>query len=138
MMTKCLISRKEDTMSRKKMLLISTMALTLSMGGTTWVDPLRANPIANKQNTVPIKEDLLHVLGLSSEEDIYIAQYNGLSLADIAEANKVDVQKVIVLQLAELTEQLNLRLSSGSITPEQYEAQCAELPEIIIKSVYAM
>jgi hypothetical protein len=138
MMTKCLITRKEDTMNRKQMLLISTMALTLSMGGTTWIDPLRASPIANKQNTVPIKEDLLHVLGLSSEEDIYIAQYNGLSLADIAEANKVDVQKVIELQLAELTEQLNLRLSSGSISPEQYEAQRAELPEIIIKSVYAM
>jgi hypothetical protein len=118
--------------------MISTMALTLSMGGTIWMDPLRANPIANKQNTVPIKEDLLQVLGLSSEEDIYIAQYNGLSLADIAEANQVDVQKVIELQLAELTEQLNLRLSSGSITPEQYEAQRAELPEIIIKSVYAM
>ncbi|WP_063891888.1 hypothetical protein [Paenibacillus sp. Soil787] len=125
-------------MKRKQMLMIHTMALTLSMGGTRWIDPLRANPIANKQNTVPIKEDLLHVLGLSSEEDIYIAQYNGLSLADMAKANQVDVQKVIELQLAELTEQLNLRLSSGSITPEQYEAQRAELPEIIIKSVYAM
>ncbi|OCT15847.1 hypothetical protein A8709_09475 [Paenibacillus pectinilyticus] len=91
-----------------------------------------------RRDTNPIKEDLLHVLKLSSEEDIYQAQYNGYSLADIAKANQVDVQKVIELQLAELTEQLQVRLYNGSITPEQYLAQRAELPEIIIKSVYAM
>lgn len=87
---------------------------------------------------INVKEDLLQVLGLSSEEDIYNAQYNGQSLADMATANKVDVQKIIELQLAELTEQLNMRLSSGSITREQYLDQRAELPEIIIKSVYAI
>lgn len=84
------------------------------------------------------KNDLLHLLGLASEEDIYNAQYNGQSLADIAQANHVDVQKVIDLQLAELTEQLNERLSCGSITPEQYQAHHAELPEIIMRSVYAL
>lgn len=89
-------------------------------------------------DTNPTREDLLHVLKLSSEEDIYKAQTNGFSLADIAKANQVDVQKVIELQLAELTELLQLRLFQGSITPEQYLAQRAELPEIIIKSVYAM
>jgi hypothetical protein len=91
-----------------------------------------------RRDTKPIKEDLLHILKLSSEEDIYKAQYNGFSLADIARANQVDVQKVIELQLAELTEQLEVRLFNGSITPEQYLAQRAELPEIISKSVYAM
>ncbi|SDO72334.1 hypothetical protein SAMN04487897_12067 [Paenibacillus sp. yr247] len=99
---------------------------------------IHRNEKTQTQRTAPIKEDLLHVLGLSSEEDIYNAQYNGQSLADIAKANKVDVQKVIELQLSELTEQLNARLSSGSITSEQYQAQREELPEIIIKSVYAM
>lgn len=92
----------------------------------------------SRRDKNPIKEDLLHVLKLSSEEDIYTAQYNGYSLADIAKANQVDVQKVIELQLAELTEQLQMRLFNGSITPEQYLAQRAELPEIISKSVYAM
>lgn len=130
--------RNEDITKAKHMHMISTMALSISMGGTTWIDPISTSPITNKQNTVPIKDDLLHVLGLSSEEDIYNAQYSGQSLADMAAANKVDVQKVIELQLAELTEQLNLRLSSGSITLEQYRDQRAELPEIIIKSVYAM
>ncbi|MEC0268836.1 hypothetical protein [Paenibacillus anseongense] len=91
-----------------------------------------------EKQLITAKYDLLHVLGLASEEDIYNAQYNGLSLADIAEANKVDVQKVIDLQLAELIEQLDERLSSGSITPEQYYAQQAELPEIIMRSVYAL
>lgn len=91
-----------------------------------------------RRDTKPIKEDLLHILKLSSEEDIYQAQYNGFSLADIARANQVDVQKVIELQLAELMEQLQARLFNGSITSEQYLAQRAELPEIISKSVYAM
>lgn len=104
-----------------------------------WTDPISsANPSENNRSTAPLKEDLLHVLRLSSDEDIYNAQYNGESLADIAKANKVDVQKIIELQLTELTEQLNLRVSSGSITPEQYEAQRAELREIITKSVYAL
>lgn len=92
----------------------------------------------HSRDTKPIKEDLLHILKLSSEEDIYQAQYNGHSLADIARANQVDVQKVIELQLAELTEQLQVRLRNGSITPAQFQAQRAELPEIISKSVYAM
>ncbi|OPH48062.1 hypothetical protein BC351_38955 [Paenibacillus ferrarius] len=125
-------------MNTKQMLMVSTVAITLSMGGTTWNDAVQANSIENTQTTTPIKEDLLQVLGVSSEEDIYKAQYEGQSLAEMARANHVDVQKVIALQLAELTELLNERLYSGSISPEQYQAQCAELPEIIIKSVYAM
>ncbi|WNR44884.1 hypothetical protein [Paenibacillus roseipurpureus] len=94
--------------------------------------------VIRTSDTNPTREDLLHVLKLSSEEDIYKAQTNGFSLADIAKANQVDVQKVIELQLAELTELLQKRLFQGSITPEQYLAQRAELPEIIIKSVYAL
>ncbi|NQX69684.1 hypothetical protein HQN90_26480 [Paenibacillus alba] len=125
-------------MNTKQMLMVSTVAITLSMGGTTWNDAVQASSIENTQTTTPIKEDLLQVLGVSSEEDIYKAQYEGQSLAEMAKANHVDVQKVIALQLAELTELLNERLYSGSISPEQYQAQCAELPEIIIKSVYAM
>ncbi|MEC0231229.1 hypothetical protein [Paenibacillus alba] len=125
-------------MNTKQMLMVSTVAITLSMGGTTWNDAVQASSIENTQTTTPIKEDLLQVLGVSSEEDIYKAQYEGQSLAEMARANHVDVQKVIALQLAELTELLNERLYSGSISPEQYQAQCAELPEIIIKSVYAM
>ncbi|MGG1518624.1 hypothetical protein ABE504_24605 [Paenibacillus oryzisoli] len=69
---------------------------------------------------------------------MYKAQWDGYSLADIAKANHVDVQKVIELQLAELAAQLEARFSSGSITPEQYAAQRAELPEIICRSVYAL
>ncbi|MDD9270932.1 hypothetical protein ACFPES_28180 [Paenibacillus sp. GCM10023248] len=90
------------------------------------------------QNFISSQNDLLHLLGLVSEDEIYNAQYNGRSLADIAQANHVDVQKVIDLQLAELTEQLQERLFSGSITPEQYQAHHAELPEIIMRSVYAL
>ncbi|GFZ81495.1 hypothetical protein GCM10008018_29040 [Paenibacillus marchantiophytorum] len=125
-------------MNTKQMLMASTVAITLSMGGTTWTHSAYANPITNKQHTKPIKEDLLQVLGVSSDDDIYKAQYNGQSLADIAAANQVDVQKVIELQLAELTELLKERLSSGSITPAQYQAQRDELPEIIVRSVYAL
>ncbi|MNY81751.1 hypothetical protein D3C86_2234750 [compost metagenome] len=62
--------------------------------------------------------------------------YSGQSLAQIASANQGDVQQVIDLQLAELTQQLDERLAAGSLTQEQYEAQKAELPAIVASSVH--
>jgi len=79
---------------------------------------------------------LREALGASSDEEVYDALYIGKSLADIAEENGADVQNVIDLQVAELTEQLDKRLASGSIPPDVYEAQKLEVADIITRSVY--
>ncbi|MNC78493.1 hypothetical protein D3C75_1307140 [compost metagenome] len=54
---------------------------------------------------------------------------------DIAEENGGNIAGVIDLQVSQLTEQLNQRLASGSITRQQYTAQKAELKEIVTQSV---
>lgn len=83
-----------------------------------------------------VKGDFLQLLGVSSEEEVRDALYDGKSLAAIAESNDKDVQALINLQVAELTEQLDQRLADGSLSPEDYEAQKAELPELITQSTY--
>ncbi|MNC67173.1 hypothetical protein D3C75_1176460 [compost metagenome] len=54
---------------------------------------------------------------------------------DIAEESGGNIVSVIDLQVSQLTEQLDQRLASGSITRQQYAAQKAELKEIVTQSV---
>ncbi|WP_040951944.1 hypothetical protein [Gorillibacterium massiliense] len=81
-------------------------------------------------------QDKLHsILGVSSDEEMYAALYDGKSLAEMATPTG-NVDQLIDMQLNELTQQLDARLASGSLTPEVYQAQLAELPGIIANSVH--
>lgn len=123
----------------KKIVLVGTMVIAITVGGVSWNTYVSASPITLPLiTTVPVKEDLLHVLNLSSDEELYNALYEGNTLAEVAHDHHVDVQKIINLQVAELTAQIDLRYASGSLTPQQYEDQKAEVRDIITKSVYGL
>jgi hypothetical protein len=132
-------------MNPKRLIIVGTVALVVTIGGKIWNDETKAvvslsfSPVGHfvvsKANETA-QADLTQVLGVSSDEEIYDALYNGKSLANIAEDNHADVQNVIDLQVAELTVQLTNRLDNGSISPTEYQLQKSELPEIITKSVY--
>jgi hypothetical protein len=131
------------------MIIVGTMAVAITIGSGIWSDETstgldgKSGALRTKDASVPaqhqtIKESdsFLTALGVKSDEEVYDALYNGRSLADIAAANYGDVQSIIDLQIDEMTQQLNQRLANGSLTPDKYEAQKAELKEIITSSVY--
>jgi uncharacterized protein YqfB (UPF0267 family) len=80
------------------------------------------------------KDELLTALNHSSEEDLYQDLYAGKSLKTIADENDGDFSQVVALQVNQLRQQLDDRLASGSITQEQYEAQHAEIEQIVLES----
>jgi hypothetical protein len=140
-----------NSMSAKRIIMVGTMAVTISISAAVWGDKTSGNPLhpsssfqtndTNKslvQIALGHKYDLLDVLGLSSDEEVYVALNHGKSLADIASEREMDVQQVIDLQIVEMTEQLDLRLAGGSLTPQAYDAQKSELADIITKSVYGL
>ena len=126
-------------MNSKRIIIVGTMVFAITVGGASWNNNVIASSITKSLNTTtPIQDDLLEVLDLSSDDEIYDALYNGKTLADIANDNDVDVQNVIDLQVEELNEQLDLRLANGSLTIEQYEEQKSEVRDIITKSAYGL
>lgn len=78
----------------------------------------------------------MEVLNQPTDEDLYEAIYDGKSLQDIASEQGQDIEAVIDLQVAQLTDQLDSRLAAGSITTEQYAAYKAELRDIVSDSVH--
>ncbi|MCC3380504.1 hypothetical protein ACFQ5D_18715 [Paenibacillus farraposensis] len=129
-------------MNRKRIIIICTLLMALSIGqSSTWGS--RANAAFASARASQVQDDdaskddeLLETLGVSSEEQLYDALYNGQTLADIALTNKRDAQAVVDLQVAQLTKQLDQRLANKSITLEQYQAHKAELTQVVAKSVF--
>jgi hypothetical protein len=126
-------------MNPKRIIIVGTMVVAMTLGGSSLSNKVSASSITESHNaTTAVKDDLLQILKVSSNEEIYNAIYDGKSLADIANDNQVDVNNVVDLQVAQLTEQLDLRLASGSLTLQQYEAQKSELRDIITSSTYGV
>lgn len=125
-------------MHLKRILMFCTLALAISIGESTGSSAVSANTAVKPkpQVTEAAKEDIVQALGLSSDEELYNALYDGKTMATIVGETGSDVKRVIRVQVAELTEQLQQRFAQGSITRKQYEAQKAELPEIVARSVY--
>ncbi|QWU16528.1 hypothetical protein SAMN04487895_107147 [Paenibacillus sophorae] len=125
----------------KRVMIVGTMIVAISFGGNTWgSSTVSASPVAKLSLSAASleRDDLLEALKQPSGEDLYYSLYEGKSLAEIASENSAEVQQVIDLQTEQLTRQLDQRLASGSITPEQYEAYKAEVPDIIRSSVYRL
>jgi hypothetical protein len=132
--------------SIRRMIMIGTIAFAITVSSTIWsntasadiiisIDELEAHKMLNTDN-IEIEEDLHHVLGFDSEEEFNEAIYNHESLAEVAENQQVDVQKIIALQSSQLMDQMDERLAKGYLTLHEYGALTAEIPEIIRKSVY--
>lgn len=126
-------------MNIKRVMIVGTMIVAMSFGGTAWGKPaLHTLPVAKwSTSDVADTDELLDALNLNptSDEELYDALYDGRSLRNIAEENGGNVTQVINLQVKQLTQQLEARLASGSITPQQFNAQKAELREIVAQSV---
>ncbi|WP_019914131.1 hypothetical protein [Paenibacillus sp. HW567] len=124
-------------MNIKRVMIVGSMIVAISFGGTAWGKPLAsASPVAKWSATsVAEKDDLLEALNQSSDEELYESLYDGKSLKDIAAEHGGNIDSVINLQVTQLTQQLDARLASGSITRQQYTAQKAELREIVAQSV---
>lgn len=133
-------------MKMKIMMFIGSVAIAITITGSKWIE-VAASP---ETAVLPAPEQLgialqspqtsvdpyLHVLGVGSDEELYDALYDGRTLAEIAAEHGRDPQRVVSLQVAELSKQLEARLAGGSISAEVFEAQKAELAEIITRSVY--
>lgn len=125
-------------MNIKRVMIVGTMIVAMSFGGTAWGRTAAlASPVAKWSTSTPVadKDELLDALNQSSDEELYESLYEGKSLKDIAAESDGNIDSVINLQIAQLTEQLDLRLAGGSITAEQYTAQKAELRELVTQSV---
>lgn len=126
-------------MNIKRVMIVGTMIVAMSFGGTAWGKPaLHTLPVAKwSTSDVADTDELLDALNLNptSDEKLYDALYDGKSLRNITEENGGNVTQVINLQVKQLTQQLEARLASGSITPQQFNAQKAELREIVAQSV---
>jgi hypothetical protein len=112
-----------------------TLSISIDKSGN-YNNPNETNPSADATHKATTGEDITQILGVESDEALYEALYTGNSLADIADNNQVPLQNIIDLQVAELTQQLDSRLASGSITPVTYLLQKSELPDIITKSIH--
>ncbi|AIQ33432.1 MULTISPECIES: hypothetical protein [Paenibacillus] len=124
-------------MDIKRVIIVGTVVIVMSFGNA-W-SSLTANASSPAQwSTVKAADKdelLLKALNQPTDEDLYDALYDGKSLQDIAIEQNTDIEDVINLQVAQLTEQLDSRLASGSITAEQYAAHKAELRDIVTESV---
>lgn len=124
-------------MNIKRVIIVGTVVIVMSFGNA-WTN-LTANASAPiKWSTVNSAEPdslLLEALNQPTDEHLYDALYNGKSLQDIATEQNKDIEDVINLQVAQLTDQLDSRLATGSITPEQYAAHKEELRDIVTESV---
>ncbi|MFD0679257.1 MULTISPECIES: hypothetical protein [unclassified Paenibacillus] len=130
-------------MNPKRILMISTMTLGITISGGLWSEETSAKASHGQpekyeaQNLqVAAKDDFLQMLGASSNEEVYHSLLEGKSLADIAVNNNEDVNHIINLQITELTKQLDIRFANGSIPPSVYQSQKKEFADIIKRSVY--
>ncbi|MFC9707723.1 hypothetical protein ACFTRD_06155 [Paenibacillus sp. NPDC056933] len=130
-------------MNMKRVMIVGTMIVTMSFAGTAWGKsaispiPLAKWSIVNLDTKDGSGDELLSALNQASEDDLVQDLYVGKSLRMIAEENGGDINEVISLQVRQLREQLDQRLASGSISPEQHAVQTAELEELVTESANA-
>lgn len=125
-------------MNITRVMIVGTMVIVLSFGSTALSGSnVNANPVTKMYSTDSTKQDdLLEALNQSSDEELYESLHEGKSLYDIASVQGGDIENVIDLQMTQLTQQLDDRLRSGSITTEQYTVYKEELKDIVEESIF--
>ncbi|WP_340401383.1 hypothetical protein [Paenibacillus sp. FSL H8-0079] len=127
-------------MNMKRVIIIGTMIVTMSFAGTAWgqsaISPIPTAKwsILDLDTREGNSDELLSALNQPSEADLYLELYSGKSLRTITEENYGNLNEVIAIQVRQLREQLDGRLSNGSISSEQHAAQQAELEELVTQS----
>ncbi|WP_312150240.1 hypothetical protein, partial [Paenibacillus odorifer] len=110
-------------MDIKRVIIVGTVVVVMSFGNAwTSLTANASSPVKWSTAEVADQDELLEVLNQPTDEDLYEAIYDGKSLQDIASEQGQDIEAVIDLQVAQLTDQLDSRLAAGSITTEQYAA----------------
>ena len=79
-------------------------------------------------------EELAELLGIEIA-DLRTALHDGDTLADIAEANGVDPQTIIDVQIAGQTERIQAKVEAGEITQEEADDKLADLEERVTTRV---
>jgi len=124
----------------KQMLIVCTMVITISLGGSIWSNKTFAVTYLEPIEAVQVEKEedpFLEALGVSSDEEVYEALYHkDQTLADLAAERQGDLDALIRLQTAQLEDQLQERLASGSLPPDQYEQIRSELTVILTNSAY--
>ncbi|WP_127587318.1 hypothetical protein [Paenibacillus koleovorans] len=135
-------------MTPKRIFMIGTIAIAITLGSGLFgketdadivlfpSEPAAAGSTAEAPSPEAETEAFLETLGAPDEQSVYDALYEGISLAELAERNDKPIEPLLQLQIEQLKAQLDNRLSAGSITPRIYQAQLAELPEIVRLSAY--
>ncbi|MNW52340.1 hypothetical protein D3C74_298560 [compost metagenome] len=132
-------------MNIKQVVIVGTMAFAITLtpsisghfnSGAASACPFKQSNLNNNAAPESENDDFYDALGVSDDESIYEALFQGHSLADIAEAHQQDVDQIIELQVGQLEEQLTLRFSQGDLSPEAYAEQIKELPNMIKESVH--
>lgn len=140
-------------MHTKIWLIIGTMAIAITFNGSKWKDETTetvafalpggieaihpaSGTDGDADGTATEKDPYHAALGISSDEELYDALYEGRTMAELAAGHGRDPQEVVLLQTAELAKQLEERVKSGSLSREAYLSHMAELDEILIRSVY--
>ncbi|MDO7908195.1 hypothetical protein Q5741_17470 [Paenibacillus sp. JX-17] len=129
-------------MKPRHIIIVGTVVVAMTVSNAAWgktavrADAASATKTLTRAIPAAEQEDLLSLLKLNSEEQLHDALYNGQSLAEIAQSQNVNVEKVINLQVQELGAQLDQRLAAGSLTEGQYKEQKRELTSMITDSVY--
>ncbi|WP_438447281.1 hypothetical protein [Gorillibacterium sp. sgz5001074] len=133
-------------MKMRIMLFIGSVAIAITITGSKWAEasvvppapalPAPESPGIALQSPQAVQDPYHAALGVTSDQDIYDALYDGQTLAGLATERGQDPERIVRLQVAELTAQLEDRLAGGSITPAIFAAQKAELADIVSRSVY--
>lgn len=79
-------------------------------------------------------EGVLNKLGLTPEQ-FRAERQSGKTIAEIAEAQKVDIQEIIDLQVSKMIAVLDRQLADKKITQEEYENRKAEVEEKVTAMV---
>lgn len=107
-------------------LLAVGVAFAASPAPATSGAPTVGAPVASTAPVGPAAGILPSILGLSNAEIMALRQ-QGLSLAQIAERQKVDPQKLIDALAAQWSTRIDARLAAGAITADQAKTLKANL-----------
>jgi prolyl-tRNA editing enzyme YbaK/EbsC (Cys-tRNA(Pro) deacylase) len=119
---------------------LAATALAGGLGGALLLGPASADStntaagpasVRGAATAAPCREglaDLADVIGISTD-DLRAALRDGQTLAQVAEANGVDPQRVVDVLVANGTERLDAAVASGRIDQETADERKASLPD---------
>jgi uncharacterized protein YidB (DUF937 family) len=116
---------------------LAATALAGGLGGALLLGPASADPSTSTASgravaaAAPCREgfaDVAEAIGISTD-DLHAALRGGQTLAEIAEANDVDPQRVVDVLVANGTERLDAAVAAGRIDQATAEERKANLPD---------